>query len=428
MNLSLLPGEEKEIYLRLASTDVFVWLEIQTPATYHQFSNQFVLFNGLFLGLVIVMVLYNGFLAISLRSIDYFYYIFYIFFYSLYVLSHVGFSYQFFWGEFPAINKRIDLVISGLGYLGIVLFTTRFLNVKVNAPRLGRFLWVSLGIYLAVLLGYLFNTGPFFLTLLFQASMLISLALTSLIGRIWFLSYRPARYYIAAYIALLAGYMVKYLDFIFTVIPIEWLDWSLHLGGSLEITLFSIALADRINLLNDEKQKIQKQLDITNRELVKMDWIKDDFLAKISHELRTPLHGIIGIARSLKERYAKADKEEVIHNLELVEHSGQRLNRLVNDILDFKLIQNSGVKLSFKPIDLASMVQGIYSHFYLQLKDKPIEIHCEILSTFPLVAADEERLQQIFFNLIDNAIKFTSRGQIRVLEFRGQHTYFQHSK
>ncbi|MDH5559827.1 MAG: response regulator [Deltaproteobacteria bacterium] len=413
-SIDLLPGEEREIYLRLTGTDVFVWLEIQTPSVYYGLSNQFVLFNGLFMGLVIVMVLYNGFLAISLRSIDYLYYIFYIFFYALYVLSHVGFSYQYFWPDLPELNKRIDIVFSGLGYLGIVFFTTHFLKVKINAPRLGRFLWLSLGIYLSVLLGYLFSATPFFLTLVIQASLLMSLALTSVIGRIWLLSYRPARYYMAAYIALLAGYLVKYLDFIFTFIPIEWLDWSMHLGGAVEITLFSVALADRINLLNSEKQKIQDKLDVTNKELLKMDKIKDDFLAKVTHELRTPLHGILGIVRSLKDRYTKADENEVIRNLDLVEYSGERLSHLVDEILDFKQIQHQGLKLALKPIDLASMVDSIYSHFYMRLNSKPIETLCEIPPGFPFVMADEKRLQQILFNLIDNAVKFTDHGQISV--------------
>ena len=155
-----------------------------------------------------------------------------------------------------------------------------------------------------------------------------------------------------------------------------------------------------------------------NRRLRAVDKLKDEFLASTSHELRTPLFGITGLAESLLGGAGGELGPAVRENLELIVASGRRLGHLVDDILDFSKMRHESLQLSQQAIDLRPLVEVVLTLTRPLVGDKPLELINRVPRDLPPVSADEDRLMQIFHNLVGNAVKFTDRGQVVVLAER----------
>lgn len=151
-----------------------------------------------------------------------------------------------------------------------------------------------------------------------------------------------------------------------------------------------------------------------SNKLISLDKMKDEFLANTSHELKTPLNGIIGLAESLRMGAAGPLSEDAKENLDLIAYSGKRLAHLVDDILDFSKIKNSSLSLKLQPTDLYSMVEIVFATCKSMLGGKDILIINAVKKDFPLLNADENRLQQILTNLVGNSLKFTEQGKVEV--------------
>jgi diguanylate cyclase (GGDEF)-like protein len=155
-------------------------------------------------------------------------------------------------------------------------------------------------------------------------------------------------------------------------------------------------------------------VDNLSKKLLSLDKLKDEFLANTSHELRTPLNGIIGIAESLTDGAAGETSEEVKKNLSIISASGKRLSNLINDILDYSKLKYTDIKLMHKPLDFYQLVDVTMTVFIMTKHNEKIILKNEIPVDLPYFNADEARLQQIMYNLLDNAIKFTEEGEISV--------------
>lgn len=156
------------------------------------------------------------------------------------------------------------------------------------------------------------------------------------------------------------------------------------------------------------------ELEEMNKSLTRLDSLKDEFLANTSHELRTPINGIVGIAESLLNGAAGKLEEPVRQNLSLIVSSGKRLAGLVSNILDFSRIKNMDITLERKPVDLHSIIDIGVTITSLAAQKKGIALSSNIGPGSFIINGDENRLQQIFLNLIDNAIKFTEKGNITI--------------
>ncbi len=157
-----------------------------------------------------------------------------------------------------------------------------------------------------------------------------------------------------------------------------------------------------------------KMVSRLSERLKTLDQLKDDFLARTSHELRTPLNGIIGITESLLDGYTGPLPEKVQYNLGLVASSGKRLYNLINDILDFSKMKHNDISLNMKPVDVCQVASVVIDVFKAGMPEKSLKIRNEIAPDIPPVLGDENRIQQIFYNLIGNAVKFTQQGYVKI--------------
>lgn len=160
------------------------------------------------------------------------------------------------------------------------------------------------------------------------------------------------------------------------------------------------------------QRKVAKMEQQRAERLEQIDRLKDQFLANTSHELRTPLNGIIGIAESLYDGVGIGNPEEQQENLAMIISSGRRLSTLVNDILDFSKIKNSELDLQLKAIHLRSLADVICKINQPIAEAQGITIRNDISGDLPAAQGDENRLQQILYNLVDNAVKFSKEGEV----------------
>lgn len=173
-------------------------------------------------------------------------------------------------------------------------------------------------------------------------------------------------------------------------------------------------LAKSFSRMTGQLRQAFTNLEASNAELKRLDELKDEFLANTSHELRTPLNGIIGIAESLMDGAAGPLPESAHANLALIISSGKRLSHLINDVLDFAKLKHNNLALQIKPISVREMADVVLILSQSLVGNKPIQLINLLPTDLPLVDADENRLQQILYNLIGNAIKFTQQGKIEI--------------
>ena len=156
------------------------------------------------------------------------------------------------------------------------------------------------------------------------------------------------------------------------------------------------------------------KVEIFSKELLTVNKLKDEFLANTSHELRTPVHGIIGISESLISGVAGKLPATAIDNLHLIANSGKRMSNLVNDILDFSKMKNSELEISKDSVDLEKITDVTIQVIKTTIENKDLKIVKEMPKHLPPVNGDMNRIQQVMYNLIGNAIKFTESGTVTI--------------
>jgi signal transduction histidine kinase len=136
--------------------------------------------------------------------------------------------------------------------------------------------------------------------------------------------------------------------------------------------------------------------------------VKDEFLATLSHELRTPLNVVVGRARRLAD--VAADPDAVKQNAETIGRNADALTRLVEDLLDVSRITLGQVALDLRLVDLAATIQNVSASLEPMARAKRIVLRTDVGRDVPELMCDPTRIQQVIWNLLTNAIKFTPEG------------------
>jgi len=163
-----------------------------------------------------------------------------------------------------------------------------------------------------------------------------------------------------------------------------------------------------VTFLSSKEEMVAVLYDITD--LKNLERVKRDFVANISHELRTPLTAIKGFVETLEE-------EEDIKNvqyLEIIKRHTDRLMNIVNDLLLLSELEQAGTALEVEDVNLVSVVENILKVFEQGAKSKGIELKLIAGESMKAVQADPFKLEQMFINLLDNAIKYTEKGEVSI--------------
>ncbi|NGZ12225.1 response regulator [Vibrio aestuarianus] len=175
------------------------------------------------------------------------------------------------------------------------------------------------------------------------------------------------------------------------------------------------SIREKMQLIKSQNKELESNIQLIrkqNEELHLANKLKDEFLATTSHELRTPLHGMVGIAEALVSGANGPITADHRYQLGIIISSGQRLANLVDDLLDYHKMRYGSLDINRCAVDLSSatrLVLELSSHL---LGKKPIRIINQVPDECVWVSADPQRLEQVLYNLIGNAIKYTTEGKI----------------
>jgi signal transduction histidine kinase len=151
------------------------------------------------------------------------------------------------------------------------------------------------------------------------------------------------------------------------------------------------------------------ELEIKNKQLASLDELKSNFFANISHELRTPLTLILAPVQELMHSGAQLP-DKVTDVLALVRSNGLRLLKLVNDLLDVIRLEESKFELEQKPLDVIALVKGTVSSMAQLASMQDLVLHDDLPDQSYVVLGNHAALEKVFFNLLNNAVKFTPQG------------------
>jgi signal transduction histidine kinase len=160
-------------------------------------------------------------------------------------------------------------------------------------------------------------------------------------------------------------------------------------------------LEERVRARTSELEALHAEAERANR-------AKDEFLATLSHELRTPLNAILGWAHLL--RSSRLDEAAMTHGLEVIERSTRAQARLIDDLLDESRILTGKLRLERRPVDLAPVVEAAVDAVRPALEAKGVTLAVALDRHAGVVQGDATRLQQVVWNLLSNAAKFTAPG------------------
>lgn len=384
---------------------------------FNQKTNQVYLIFGFLIGISIVMALYNIFLYFSIRDKSYIYYVVFVVVNALLYLSDTGIAFQFLWPEAVRWNLHAVVFFLAIDNIAALLFARSFLHTQFHLPKIDKI------IFCLVIVNGLFSVWALFSFKYAMFATLISAILTIFIVIptsiiIYRKGYRPARIFILAWGVFLSGVFISLLVDA-GIFPLTGFTKNAWLFTTvMEVILLSLALGDKYNVLNKEFQKVEQEKK-ENQQLVldnlkKVDKLRDEFLASTSHELRTPLNGIIGIAETMRDGIVGDLSPDMDQHLEMIVTSGKRLANLVNDILDFSKLKNNDLHIELNTVNLKQITEIVLQVCQVLVKDKDITLVNQIDDTLPNVLADADRLQQILYNLVGNAIKYTEEGYVVV--------------
>ena len=218
------------------------------------------------------------------------------------------------------------------------------------------------------------------------------------------------------------------------VMAVDWIKTKQHFSEDRVNSLIAFANTAALAIenailytnLEERVQERTQQLEFANERLKELDQAKSDFLSTVSHELRTPLTSVLGFARIITKRFktsllphldqsqkkTQRDARRIQENLEIIIEEGERLTRLINDVLDLAKIEAGKKEWKMREVSLFEVVETAVNAASSLARDKELEVkvvpHGEDFKLY----GDPDRLTQVVTNLLSNAIKFTEEGSI----------------
>lgn len=391
-------GEKNSLPLVLLSSQKL--LEI----TYHE-----QLIMGVFYGILLVIALTYFFFYFALKEQSFLYYSLYVVFVALCQFALDGFFHQYIGNGTSWLSLHMVIISAILSCYFFGKYSELILAIKEKNPV---FHQLFIGLY--VLLG-LTLVGiiliPEFLKYSYPLVNVLTLIGILLIFAVIFIKIvkkQPIDRFYTSGIFILFLCLILAVLMNFGILPESFsIDNITKPGIGLEIIALSLSMANHIRVLKTKKEELQT---IALQKSEEMNDIKSYFLSNMSHELRTPLNVILGLANQMEN---DSSDPKVKANCEVIRYASYGLISSVNDILDFSKIENGELQLEnseFKPLEIFNKLSASVRK---QTEDKGLRFnYINPISANTVVLGDPVRLEQLLYNLLGNAIKFTTKGSV----------------
>lgn len=413
--LSLQPGQPQRLYLRLESQgSIQAPLTLWAPNAYLEQQPGRIYVLGIIYGVLLVMLVYNLFIYLSVRDTSYLYYILYIASFGLYQVSVNGAGIEYFWPNSPWWANAATPFLIGSAALFGCQFARSFLHTAEHSPWIDRALVLMMACGAVVMLLALTVSYATALRLATYLALVFTVLIFTAGILAWLRGMRVARYFIFAWSAFLVGGAINTL-MVLGYLPNLFLTmYASQIGSALEVSLLSLALADRINAMKEERARILQEagrkLEALNQELADSNRFKDEFLATVTHELRTPMNGVIGSLELMQTVKMDVELEQY---QKTAAASARDMMRMVNDILALTELQAGKLYPRREPFSLRGLFDGLRAQYAPRAEEKGLAFGLELDDSLPdILEGDAGKLGQALGHLLDNAIKFTREGHV----------------
>ncbi|NRB39403.1 MAG: response regulator [Pseudomonadales bacterium] len=363
------------------------------------YKNAAITINHLFsalAGLLLGLVVYNFFLYLRLQQASYLYYVFHLIFSLTAIMVLEGF--------FPDVLQTFQAHFnqSYASILFACLFIRSFMETHKKMPVADAIL-LCISLISAILIFVSFENSQFIMNILAPGMGVLAIYIA-----IYNLSkgFKPARFFLLGWIFPIISIIL------FMFADIGWITYSpaykygYFLGTAVEALLFSLALADRMAVLREDKIALEKKnLELSQNE----NKAKDAFLTAVNHELRTPLNAIFGGIQSLQPQASQT----LSPALKLIQDGATDMMNLINDILSYTEIQAEKVSTNNKPFAIKSELNILQEFYQQRCCEKDLALHWLVDEDVPdWLWCDGDKVIIVLSKLLDNAVKFTEKGRI----------------
>lgn len=259
-DINIPQNEIRTFYLKIKGTEqVLVPLYISTQESLIE-SNTFTdIIVGIYIGIIFVMFFYNAFIFLTVKDINYLYYIIYILFIGLTQITLLGYSSKLLWPNNMWLSNNGLYIVASLGSSAIAVFMNSFLNMKLYTPKLVYGVYTIVGIYMIAIITAVTNNQSLSYNIIDINGILITFFSLFVSVKISLKGYKPARYFLLGWTIFLIGVLIFVLRN-FGIFPYNnFTNYTMPIGSAMEVILLSLALADRINIFKKEKEESQAQ-------------------------------------------------------------------------------------------------------------------------------------------------------------------------
>jgi signal transduction histidine kinase/CheY-like chemotaxis protein len=391
-------GEVVKIPLKLYSADSFI----------KQISKEQLIF-GFFYGILIVAAIIYFFFYFALNEKIFLYYSLYVVFVGLLQFSLDGFFFQFVAPDAGWFSNHAVLLIAIIAVFLTGKYSEEYLRIKEYNRKIYSLIKGAYFLLFLLLLVAIFMPRAllFSYVLVNVFSLLFLILIVYTIVYFYWKKIPVDPYFSIGILFLIVGFGI-FILYNFGLIPLTFFTQnSSKLGTGLEVVFLSLSMANLIRNLKNEKNELNRLALIRSEE---MNDLKSYFLSNISHELRTPLNAIMNLTDAILSR---TDDKKIKKKCVIIKDSSHSLLSSVNDILDFSKIEKGELRLEEIVFNPVAILKSLKNNVEKNAKSKGLDFQFSKSDAIPeSIIGDPSRFAQVVNNVLNNAVKFTSKGII----------------
>ncbi|WP_201221200.1 hybrid sensor histidine kinase/response regulator [Halochromatium roseum] len=403
--LQLPAGQPVDLYLRAENQgSLTLGTLLWQPEAFQIATAKSNLALGLYFGILLALLAYNGLLYLSLRDPLYLWYLLFVASMALGQGAWTGLFFAELWPGWPAWGNLATVMGFNLTGLFGAIFSRIFLDTRRYAPWADRILLLWAVIFGALAIVAPWSPHQFNAMATSIAGLLFPAFAVGAGVQGWRNGVVSARFFMLAWTILLVGTALLGARNL-GLVPTSFLTrYAMQIGSALEMLLLSFALAERIT----ELRRLAAQAAEARAETE----TKSRFLAHMSHEVRTPMTGILGMAQLVLRSPLQAQQRKYV---QMIETSAESLLGILNDILDFSKMEAGKLRLERVPFDLRRLIERVMQLVEVAAQEKALALVVDYPDALArMYLGDSLRLTQVLTNLLSNAVKFTPAGEVRL--------------